>query len=312
VASGLTDPVATPFSSQPSASAGELLTVCEHGGKALAVRGTLEAYDAPSGAVSLSILPLEEYVRSVVSGEVSWSWGLFGGTAGSPQGEPWGFQALEAQAVATRSYVAAELAAGGWKPYATTCDVYCQSYPGISGEASDIDAAVADTVGEILAEPVAAQNPSGRHSGEFVQPAPGGPGPSSPGQPSSQYAPVLAEYSASTGGYTGGGAFPDVIDSGDSICIKSHYYSCNPCHKWVAVVPVTAIEKAFKSAGKLASIDITGRNGLGALGGRVETLVITGTSGTELSVPSWSLEPLLAAANPDHCASDWYGVSNGP
>jgi hypothetical protein len=59
-------------------------------------------------------------------------------------------------------------------------------------------------------------------------------------------------------------------------------------------------------------VEVTQRNGLGALGGRVETIEIVGTSGAKLSVPSYELEPLLARANPDHCASDWFGVVNGP
>ena len=102
VASGLVDPVAVPSSLQASATLSQVLTICEHDGVDLPVRGTVEAYDVPGGAVTLSILPLEEYVRSVISAEVSWSWGLFGGRTRAPQGHEWGFQALEAQAVATR------------------------------------------------------------------------------------------------------------------------------------------------------------------------------------------------------------------
>ena len=79
VTTGLSDPVAEPYSQLGSASASQVLTICEPSGTELAVRGTLEAYDAPTGAVTLNILPLEEYVRAVISGEVSWSWGLFGG-----------------------------------------------------------------------------------------------------------------------------------------------------------------------------------------------------------------------------------------
>ena len=124
--------------------------------------------------------------------------------------------------------------------------------------------------------------------------------------------PVLAEYSASSGGYTGGGPFPGVVDLGDSICIKSHYYTCNPCHKWTAQVPVLSVEKAFKSIGRSAALDVTQRNGVGALGGRVATVELVGTTGTTLSVPSYELEPLIAANNPYHCASLWFGVSNGP
>jgi hypothetical protein len=308
VANALVDPVADPESLAATASATQVLTICEPSGKDIPVRGTVEAYDAPTGAVALNVLPLEEYVRAVISGEVSWSWGLFGGTSGAPQGEPWGFQALEAQAVASRSYVAAELASGGWEPYATTCDSYCQSYPGMADESADLDAAVADTAGQILEQPeLAPASGDARVTGEIVQPAPGGPdGPTQSG------VPVLAEYSASTGGYTGGGPFPQVVDRGDAVCIKSHYYSCNPCHKWLATVPVSALEDAFKSIGKLAAVEVTQRNGLGALGGRVETVELLGTTGATISVPAYELGALLAGNNPDHCTSDWFGVTNGP
>jgi hypothetical protein len=184
----------------------------------------------------------------------------------------------------------------------------------MAGETADLDSAVADTAGQILEEPaLAGQTGKSADDARFVVPAPGHPAqprPSAP--PLSGYVPVLADYSASTGGYTGGGPFPGVVDLGDAICIKSRYYTCNPCHKWSAAVPVLSIEKAFKSIGKLAAVDVTQRNGLGALGGRVVTVEIVGTSGTALSVPSYELEPLIAANNHFHCASDWFGVSNGP
>ena len=288
VASNLVNPVAVPSSVEPFATLNQVLTVCEGDGVDLAVRGTVEAYDSPSGAVTLSILPVEEYVRSVVSAEVSWSWGLFGGSDGSPQGRPWGFQALEAQAVATRSYVAAELASGGWAPYATACDSYCQSYQGMANESPILDAAVTDTAGQILEQ-----------SG-------------TPGTPGAPGTPVFAEYSASSGGYTVNGQFPGVVDRGDVVCIKSGYYTCNPCHKWWASVPVRSVEKTFPSVGKLAAVEVTQRNGLGSLGGRVETVEIVGTTGAKVSVSSYALGPLLAESNPDYCVSDWYAVTNGP
>jgi hypothetical protein len=308
VATGLEDPVADPYSLAATASATQVLTICEPSGNEVPVRGTLEAYAAPTGEVTLNFLPLEQYVRAVISAEVSWSWGLFGESSGAPQKEPWGFQALEAQAVATRSYVAAELASGGWEPYATTCDSYCQSYPGMAGETADLDAAVTDTAGQILEQPEAgALTGDAGRTVENVQPAPGGPaGPTQPG------VPILAGYSASTGGYTGGGPFPQVVDLGDVVCIKSHYYSCNPCHKWLATVPVSAIEGLFKSIGKLASVEVTERNGLGALGGRVEAVEVLGTTGASVTVPPYELGALLAGNNPDHCTSDWFGVTNGP
>ena len=103
-----------------------------------------------------------------------------------------------------------------------------------------------------------------------------------------------------------------MVDRGDAVCIKSDFYTCNPCHKWQAVVPVRAIEKQFSSVGKLAAVTVTERNGLGALGGRVESVEIVGTSGADVSVPGFELGSLLAGNNPDHCSSDWFGVTNGP
>ncbi len=88
VASQLVNPVAVPSSLQPSASSSQVLTICEQGGAQLPVRGTVQAFDAPHGAVTLNVLPLKEYVRGVVSAEVTWSWGLFGGTKGSPRSRP--------------------------------------------------------------------------------------------------------------------------------------------------------------------------------------------------------------------------------
>ena len=123
---------------------------------------------------------------------------------------------------------------------------------------------------------------------------------------------MLAEYSASTGGHTEGGPFPGVVDRGDSVCIKSPYYTCNPCHRWSAAVPVRSLDKAFKSLGKLAAVKVTQRNGVGALGGRVESVEIEGVTGAQLTIPAYELGPLLAGNNPYHCASDWYAVTNGP
>jgi peptidoglycan hydrolase-like amidase len=285
IASQLVNPVAVPSSLRASATSSQVLTLCEHDGADLAVSGTIEAYDAPSGAVTLNILPVEEYVRSVLSGEVSWSWGLFGGRTGAPSDHAWGFQALEAQAVATRSYVASELVSGGWAPYATACDSSCQSYSGMAGENRMLDAAAADTAGQILVRD---------------------------GATATAGAPVLAEYSASTGGYTVGGPFPSVVDRGDSVCIKSRFYTCNPCHKWWASVPVSTIEKAYPSVGVLAAVEVTERNGLGPLGGRVENVALVGTNGAVVFVPVPALTALIGANNKGYCASDWYGVTNGP
>ena len=80
----------------------------------------------------------------------------------------WGFQELEAQAVAVRSYVLADL--GGYGGYADTCDLTCQTYRGTEYESSASIAAANDTAGQVMLMP----------SGQIA----------------------TTEYSSSTGGYT--------------------------------------------------------------------------------------------------------------
>ena len=63
----------------------------------------------------------------------------------------WGFQELEAQAVAVRSYVLADL--GGYGGYADTCDLTCQTYRGIEYETPTSVAAANDTAGEVMVMP---------------------------------------------------------------------------------------------------------------------------------------------------------------
>ena len=154
----------------------------------------------------------------------------------------WPTEALAAQAVAARSYAIA-YTGGGVNPI---CDSpYCQVYGGDpvnwigASAASHSNGAVTETGNEVLM------------LGSNV---------------------ALTEYSASTGGYTAGGTFPAVVDSGDAT-------SSNSYHDWKASVPTSAVQKAFGSVGTLQSITVTKRNGDGDLGGRVLQMVLSGSSG---------------------------------
>ena len=106
-----------------------------------------------------------------------------------PQGMNWGFQELEAQAVAVRSYVLADL--GGYGGYADTCDLTCQTYRGTEYETATSVAAANDTAGQVMVMP----------DGQIA----------------------TTEYSASTGGYTSSSnqesPFNAVPDDGDAVCI---------------------------------------------------------------------------------------------
>jgi peptidoglycan hydrolase-like amidase len=197
----------------------------------IVIKGTSTGY---AGQV-WNAVALEQYVEGVVPRESPASW---------PQA------ALQAQAVAARSYALAALAASG----PTICDTgSCQVYGGDpsqypNSDSSNSDAAVTATTGQIL------ECGADAACGSPTQVA-------------------LTEYSSSTGGYTAGGRFPAVVDDGDAT-------PSNPNHDWSVTVPTSKVEAAFPGVGSLQSIIITSRNGLGDLGGRVDQMILEGISGT--------------------------------
>ena len=231
-ASGIAGPTAVP-------TGPALLQLCQAGGT-ITMHGAITAtYNtgAPPAPRTVNSLPLEQYVADVVPSESPAGWGTLGGPG--PQGRPWGFQELEAQAVAVRSYVMAGL--GSYGGYADTCDLDCQTYRGTLNENALTDLAVTATAGQVM------------ESNGVV---------------------AATQYSASTGGYTNPGAFPAVPDNGDSVCVPG---ACNPNHTWTASIPVSTIESAWPVLGTLQSIEITGRNGDGDWGGRVTAMTLVGT-----------------------------------
>ncbi|HPC82126.1 MAG TPA: SpoIID/LytB domain-containing protein [Thermoanaerobaculaceae bacterium] len=102
-----------------------------------AYRGALEIRKRNGGAVVINVLNLESYLRGVVPAELG------------PKAFP-ALEALKAQAVAARTYVAAHLgegAAEGWD----LCDsMRCQVYEGVGVEHPLSDRAVLETRGLIL------------------------------------------------------------------------------------------------------------------------------------------------------------------
>ncbi len=192
-----------------------------------------------------------------------------------------GMHALRAQAVAARSYAASEVDSA----WAKTCDTTtCQVYGGraeqVGGTFRDLEAAatnqaVDDTRGQVRV---------------FAD-----------GKP------ARTEFSSSTGGYTAGGTFPAVVDDGDAV-------DANPSRSWTARIPVEIIEAARPEIGRLLSVDVTRRNGLGAMGGRVLQLQLRGTkaratlTGTELRL----LYPYSSLERPAGIRSDWFRVVNNP
>jgi SpoIID/LytB domain protein len=235
-----TGPVATGVTN-PTASSSGTVSLCQ-AGPSVTVHGSLTAtYNTGTPPVprTVNTVPLEQYVADVVPGESPAGWGSLGGSG--PQGQAWGFQELEAQAVAVRSYAMAGL--GSYGGYADTCDLTCQTYRGTLYENALTNLAATATAGQVM------------ESGGVV---------------------AATQYSASTGGYTNPGAFPAVPDAGDAVCVPG---ACNPDHTWTASVPVATIEAAWPQLGTLESISITGRNGYGDWGGRVTAMTLVGSGG---------------------------------
>ena len=234
--------------STPTASPlnGGLLQLCvAEPGNGPTVHGTLTAlYNSAAQARTVNTLPLEQYVADTVPGESPSGWATLGGAG--PQGQDWGFQELEAQAVAVRSYVLSDL--GGYGGYADTCDKSCQTYDGIANETSASIAAANDTAGQVMVMP----------GGQIA----------------------TTEYSSSTGGYTSSAnqesPFTPVPDDGDAV-------SSNPNHHWNVQVSYTDIQDAWPQIGTFESLAIDGNDPGEPYDfpyGRVDNITIQGSAST--------------------------------
>jgi SpoIID/LytB domain protein len=157
-------------------------------------------------------------------------------------------QALQAQAVAARSYASTE----NKYPYANTCDTqFCQVY---GGAAERVNGTF-----KVLEDP--------RTNNAVIQDA-------GKIRLLSSGARARTEFSSSTGGYTAGGTFPAVPDDGDDITTPVR----NPNHTWTASIPASSIETKY-AKGTFLSATVTQRNGLGEDGGRVLKMRLHFTGG---------------------------------
>ena len=213
----------------------EMLQICEGKNGRHVYRGDLLTVDARPGQKTVNLVGLDAYLRGVVPREIAASWG---DTA---------LEAVKAQAVAARSYAAAEKRSS----VSNTCDTTsCQVYGGrgryagnqfTSLEDPRTDRAVAETANEIRVDP---------KSGT----------------------PIRTEFSASTGGFTAPGVFPPVLDEGDLV-------TNNPNRSWTVRLKASRLEKGRK-LGSLVSIMVASRDGFGEGGGRATRVAMTFTHGT--------------------------------
>ena len=228
----------------------DVLGVCEPAGDVRYYRGTIQAVRDPNGeARSVNVVPMELYVRAVVSQEMSGSWGAAGGGAG--------INALRAQAVASRSYALTETSSanpGLRYAYAKTCDRSCQAYGGAAVRRGGLTATLSSL------ESASATAATETTAGIVLR--------TSDGKVSRTY------FSASNGGRTAVGPFVVVDDPADGT-------PENPNFTWHVVLTSAKIEAAWPQLGTLTGAAAATRDGSGGeWGGRVTTVRLTGTATT--------------------------------
>jgi SpoIID/LytB domain protein len=216
----------------------EVVRVAYANGTSRDYRGTVRAVRTSATALqTVVVLPLEDYLLGVVPRESSASW------------HP---AALQAQAIAARSYSANKRARVGGRGTYDICDTTaCQVFGGTASytaagrrtslEPASTTAAVRATDGVV------------RTSGGV---------------------PVFAEFSSSNGGWSTTGDFPYLRaaqDDWDGVLTPS-------VHAWKAVLRATDLEQRFPAVGRLQRVRVTARDGNGPWGGRVRTVVLEGVS----------------------------------
>lgn len=209
---------------------------------ALRTDGTVRDYrgdmvlQSTGGLRAVDRVPLESYLRSVTPSESPSSWPA---------------AALQAQAVAARTYTAQSLSST--RAYDICDTTQCQVYSGVAAytsggslirsyEAASTDAAVAATAGQIRTY--------------------GG-------------SPILAQYSSANGGWSTDGGEPYLVAAPDPY----DGVVPNSSHSWTATVTAATVG-ADVGVGAAQLITVNGRDGNGDWGGRTTSVTVSGTTGT--------------------------------
>ncbi|WP_374968549.1 SpoIID/LytB domain-containing protein [Terrabacter sp. BE26] len=193
-----------------------------------------------TGARSVNTTDAESHTRAVVPNEMPPSWPA---------------AALQAQAIAARSY-AAYARSHPLSAYYDTCDSSsCQVYRGIA----DYDTAGTLRTARLDARSTAATSAT---AGSVVR---------------YNGSPALTEFGAANGGRTVGSSLPyqvAKVDPYDGVAVSG-----NPS-PWTASLAVARIEAAYPSVGTLSSLSVLDRSGGGDWGGRITSVRVTGSAGS--------------------------------
>jgi SpoIID/LytB domain protein len=228
-----------------------------------------------STVINTDTLTMEDYLRGVVPQESSPSW--------YPA-------ALQAQAIAARTYAAQQRASASiWSTYDICDSSACQAFGGTRLRSStgvitpieypSTDAAIAATAGQI------------RTYGGL---------------------PAFTQFSSSNGGFSVAGGQPYLVAKAD----PWDGAVPNSMHTWTATLPVSTIQAYYPSVGKLQRLVVTSRDGNGDWGGRINTVVLQGvdslghaTSVTTTGSALYGIRPFGAYS--DGLRSTWWTITNG-
>src|SRR5918993_1075876 len=148
----------------------------------------------------------------------------------------WLAAALRAQAVAARAYAAYGPAPGAGKEWDTCDTTACQVYKGTVSEATTTTKAVQDTANQV-------RTLSGQ--------------------------PILAEFSASNGGWTMAGVAPYQVAKADPY---DEAGGTNPVANWTTTLTAESVRTRYPEAGTPTALRVVTRTGNGTWGGRITDL----------------------------------------
>ena len=277
--SGSASPAPSPSPSPAPAYAGplrfsgpEVVRVAFPDGTSRDYRGAVQAVKTSSSTLqSIDVLSMEDYLLGVVPRESSSSW------------KP---AALQAQAIAARSYSAYKRAhASGTYDICDTTQ--CQVFGGTRVYASD---------GSSIALEPASTTDAVHATAGVVRTYNG--------------APIFAEFSSSNGGWSTDGGQPYLVPQRDDWDGAVP----NPVHSWTASLRASDLERRYPAVGTLQRIRVTRRDGNGEWGGRVKDVVLEGvdSSGNPTSVNATGSGVYFARTWPsysDGLRSTWWTIT---
>jgi stage II sporulation protein D len=210
------------WSTTPTVSGAGRVALVTPSGTGTVYEGVLRFPVGTGPLTPVDVVDLEAYLRGVVPSESYSSW--------LPA-------ALQAQAVAARSYVLSTLApTGDWD----TCDTTaCQVYRGTAAEDPRGNAAVVATAHRILTY---------------------------------QGTAAFTQFSASNGGWSTVGSRPYLVAEADPY----DGGVASSAHSWTLRLSAARIQAAYPGIGELQDLRVTRRDGNGQWGGRVESIVLDG------------------------------------